>query len=259
MPEEERAPLMPSGEFREISQSRPKTVCGCPSWCARLPVLSSFFGKKEPHEEGTFSSSIGVLLSMMGCVVGTGNIWRYPRIVANNADEGGALAFLIVWAFFLWLWSIPIILIEYGVGRFTRKSVIESFATLLGPSYRFMGGFQVIVGLCIGSYYSVLLGWCGYYFIITCAHPLPENYIVSNSTFYELQDSNWPVLCHGLAMLFATLSVSRGVSTIEPVNKVVVPILLFIIVFCFYWAIFLPFAADGIIHLFSPSWGKCIM
>ena len=62
----------------------------------------------------------------------------------------GALAFLIVWALFLWLWSIPIILIEYGVGRFTRKSVIESFASLLGPAYRFMGGFQVIVGLCIG-------------------------------------------------------------------------------------------------------------
>ena len=73
------------------------------------------------------------------------------------------------------------------------------------------------------------------------------------------QDSNWPVLCHGLAMLLATLSVSRGVSTIEPVNKVVVPILLFIIVFCFYWALFLPYAADGIIHMFSPSWGECIM
>ena len=33
----------------------------------------------------------------------------------------------------------------------------------------------------------MLLGWCGYYFIITCAHPLPESYPISNSTFYELQ------------------------------------------------------------------------
>lgn len=72
-----------------------------------------------------------------------------------------------------------------------------------------------------------------------------------------IQDSSWPVLCHGVAMLFAMLSVSRGVSTIEPVNKVVVPILLFIIVFCFYWALFLPYSADGIIHMFSPSWSEC--
>lgn len=73
---------------------------------------------------------------------------------------------------------------------------------------------------------------------------------------FNLQDSSWPVLCHGLAILAAALSVSRGVSTIEPVNKVIVPILLFIIVFCFYWAIFLDFADEGIVHMFSPNWGK---
>jgi SNF family Na+-dependent transporter len=62
------------------------------------------------------------------------------------------------------------------------------------------------------------------------------------------------VLCHAVAILLASLSVSRGVSTIEPVNKVIVPVLLSIVVLCFYWSIFLPYAGNGIIHLFSPSW-----
>lgn len=132
--------------------------------------------------QGHFTSSIGVLLTMMGSVVGTGNIWRFPRILANNATEGGrlryteqcmhvvwcthrqsskhwltafinfagALAFLLVWFAFLWLWSIPIILIENGIGRFTKKSTVESFNKLLGPSYRFMGGFQAFAALSIG-------------------------------------------------------------------------------------------------------------
>ncbi len=55
------------------------------------------------------------------------------------------LSFLLVWSACLWFWSIPVILIEYGVGRYTRKTVIESFGTLLGPAFRFLGGFVVIV------------------------------------------------------------------------------------------------------------------
>ena len=54
----------------------------------------------------------------------------------------------MVWAFFLWMWSIPILLIEYGIGRYTRKSTVESFNAMIGPSYRFMGGFQAAVAFC---------------------------------------------------------------------------------------------------------------
>ena len=56
-------------------------------------------------------------------------------------------------------------------------------------------------------------------------------------------------------MIAASLSVIRGVATIEPVNKVIVPILLGIVVFSFYWGIFLDGASDGIIHMFKPHWG----
>ena len=59
-------------------------------------------------------------------------------------------------------------------------------------------------------------------------------------------------------MILASLSVSRGVSTIEPLNKVVVPILLAIVLFSFYWAIFLPYAHVGIEKFFSPNWGKSV-
>lgn len=72
----------------------------------------------------------------------------------------------------------------------------------------------------------------------------------------SFQGSSWPVFCHGVAIIAASLSVMRGVATIEPVNKVIVPVLLGIVTFSFYWALFLPGAADGIIHMFRPHWGE---
>lgn len=67
----------------------------------------------------------------------------------SGTCSAGALSFLLVWFAFLWLWSIPVILIEYGIGRYTHKAVIESWGTLIGPSYRFLGGFPVAVSFCI--------------------------------------------------------------------------------------------------------------
>ena len=71
------------------------------------------------------------------------------------------------------------------------------------------------------------------------------------------QDSNWPVFCHALAVIVTGLAVCFGVSTIEPVNNIIVPLLLLIVVFSFYWALYLPFASAGIVHMFHPSWSEC--
>ena len=45
---------------------------------------------------------------------------------------------------------MPLILLEYGVGRFTKKAPLEAFGKLLGPSYRFMGAFPAMIGIFIG-------------------------------------------------------------------------------------------------------------
>lgn len=61
---------------------------------------------------------------------------------------------------------------------------------------------------------------------------------------------------HVVSVLVAGVSVSRGVSSIEPMNMVVVPTLLLLILFSFYWGLFLPYASIGIEHFFSPNWSE---
>lgn len=67
------------------------------------------------------------------------------------------------------------------------------------------------------------------------------------------------MLTHFVSVLVAAVSVSRGVSSIEPMNTVVVPTLLFLILFSFYWGLFLPYAYIGIQHFFTPNWSKLLL
>ena len=56
-------------------------------------------------------------MTSLGAAVGTGNIWRFPRILARNVRPGGGLGFLMSWGLSLIFWSIPLIILEYGLGK----------------------------------------------------------------------------------------------------------------------------------------------
>ena len=65
----------------------------------------------------------GIIFAGLGMAVGTGNLWRFPRI----ASQYGGGAFLIAWMFFLFVWAIPLLTIELSIGKKTRMGVIGSF------------------------------------------------------------------------------------------------------------------------------------
>ena len=96
-----------------------------------------------------------MMLAMLGMAVGTGNIWRFPRVAAKN----GGGEFLVAWLVFLFLWSIPLILLELGLGRKTRAGPMRAFLQLLGPRWVWMGAFCVVAASAILCYYSVVSGW----------------------------------------------------------------------------------------------------
>ena len=205
-----------------------------------------------------FSSRWGFLLSALGIAVGTGNIWRFPRIAGQNGGEEGAGAFLVAWVIFLFLWSIPLIIGEYLLGKRGRKGVVGTFARIGGGKYTWMGAFVAFVSTAITFFYSVVVGWCIFYFAKMLLTPLPVTMESSTAIWNSYQSGGWPLLFHALAMGLGGLAIRRGVSSIEKVNKVLIPSLLLIVIISVARAVTLPGAKEGIIYLFSPQWDQLL-
>lgn len=201
-----------------------------------------------------FSSRLGLILSVLGIAVGTGNIWRFPRIAASNAGESGAGAFLLAWFVFLLIWSVPLIVAEYALGKKGRMGVVGTIAKIAGEKFAWMGAFIAFVATAIMFYYSVVAGWCLYYFSQMVANPLPISAESSTVIWESFQGSGLPVVFHGIAMTIGALVVWKGIQSIEKANKILIPALFTIVLISLIRAVTLDGAMDGIVFLFTPDW-----
>ena len=202
----------------------------------------------------TFSSKIGLIVSVLGIAIGTGNIWRFPRIAAQNGGDTGAGAFLVAWLCFLFLWSIPLIIAEYGIGRNGRKGIIGSFAELIGKRKGWMGGFIGFVATAIMFYYSVVAGWCLYYVFQSLTASQPTTYETSLQLWDNYHAAGLPVLTHAIIMGCGGFVVVKGISSIERINKILIPSLLVVLLISLIRAVTIEGSMDGIRYLFSPDW-----
>lgn len=209
---------------------------------------------KSSGNNNFFSSKWGLILSVLGIAVGTGNIWRFPRIAAQNGGDEGAGAFLIAWICCLFLFSIPLIIAEYGIGRNGRKGVIGSFIKLVGKKFAWMGSFIGFVATAIMFYYSVVAGWCLYYLIESLTSDLPANMEQAGMVWDSFQGSVLPSVFHALMMGTGGVIVVKGISSIERINKILIPSLLLVVIISLVRAVMLPGSFQGIEYLFTPDW-----
>ncbi|MFH2031409.1 MAG: sodium-dependent transporter [Bacteroidota bacterium] len=196
-----------------------------------------------------FSSRWGLIISTLGIAIGTGNIWRFSRVVAQN----GGGSFLIPWVIFLLIWSLPLIIAEFALGKSTRFGPIGAIAKTAGKKYAWMGAFIAFVSTAIMFYYSVVTGWCIKYFVSAVFGNL------LNQTDYllywnEFSSSYSPLIFHFIAMFICAAIIFRGVvNGIEKANKVLVTSLIIILFILLFRAITLPNAMEGLKYFFTPK------
>ena len=198
-----------------------------------------------------FTSRWGTMVVMLGMAVGTGNIWRVPRIVATN----GGGSFLIAWAVFLLLWSVPLLLVEFAMGRASRRGPIGAFAVLIGKGQAWMGAWVAFTATAIMFYYSVVMGWTLRYLWGSVSRGVPMTSPEAATGFWEgYVGSPTAVLTHAIAIGLGVFVVARGVKGIERAARILIPGLLLLVIILAVRAITLPGAAAGLAFMFTPTW-----
>jgi len=215
-----------------------------------------------------WNSRIGFILAAAGSAIGLGNIWRYPYVVYDN----GGGAFLIPYFFALLTAGIPILLLEFGIGRLGRGSAPLSFRSL-SRKFEWLGWWQVAICFVISTYYAVILAWSVSYFFYSFSLSwgndteaflfqsylgVPEGAVTASG--WQFGGLRLQVLLPLLAVWGATYYVmQRGVQKgIERISKIFIPILFVIMVLFVVRALTLPGAAVGLNHLFTPDFGKIL-
>lgn len=202
----------------------------------------------------TFSSRWALLFATLGMAIGTGNIWRFPRILSQN----GGGTFLIPWLLFLFTWSIPLLMAEFALGRATRRGPIGAFTKAFGAHTAWRGGFVAVCSIAILCYYSVVTGWTFHYLRLALTGALGD-FTADNATerFLTFAESSTPLVTHGLAIGLACFVVARGVSGgIERASKILIPALFGVLLLSMLRGLTLPGASDGLAFLTQVEWER---
>lgn len=214
--------------------------------------------QQTPNKERErLASRLGFLLLSAGCAIGLGNIWRFPFI---TGQYGGAV-FLLAYLFFLIAVGLPIIIMEFSVGRASRKNMGLAFHELTPkkPFWHKFGCFGYLGSLCILMFYIPVSSWLVSY----CYHSGTGELVQKNpkqiGEFFgallqnPIEIFTWSFLLILVASLVCVLGVRGGV---ERVVKFLMLALLFLLLILAASALSLPGAKEGLAFYLSPDFAR---
>lgn len=204
-----------------------------------------------------FSSSFGFLLVSAGCAIGLGNIWRFPYI---TGEYGGA-AFIIMYILFLIVFGIPMLTIEYTVGRASQRSISRAFDVLEpeGTKWHFMRWVGFVGNFLLMMFYTCVAGWMVNYFVKMASGTFEGLDVAQTTGVFEAMLGNpgevvgWTVVVCVLGMLVCWLGVNKGV---ERITKFMMCALLVILIVLIIRAVTLPGADAGLEFYLLPDFSK---
>jgi len=203
-----------------------------------------------------FSGRMGLIFAAIGAAIGTGNIWRFPRMV--GANEGGT--FLIPWLIFLFAWSIPLVIAEFALGKRSRTGTIGTFRIFAGKHFAWMGLWTAWISTAIGFYYAVVAGWCLKYFELGITNGLVGENVDTQLVWNEFLQSSGNVIFYQFIVIAITLlAIWKGAKAIEKVNVILMISLFALLFLSLGLSLYMDMAdgtLDGFLFMFTVKWSS---
>ena len=208
-------------------------------------------------ERETLKSRLGFILLSAGCAIGIGNVWKFPYI----AGQGGGGAFVLFYLIFLVILGLPIMTMEFAVGRASRKSPVRAYQALEKPGQKWhIHGYFTLIGCyLLMMFYTTVAGWMLHYFYMTAAGKLAGlNAEQVAGKFTEMLASPatmtfWMVFVVVVGILVCAKGLQSG---LERVTKGMMIALLLIMVVLAVNSLFMPGAKEGLSFFLVPDFTR---
>lgn len=199
-------------------------------------------------------SRLGFILLSAGCAIGIGNIWRFPYVAGNN---GGGI-FVLFYIIFLVAMGIPLLSMEYAIGRSSGKSIICAYKELKPDKkiwnahgkIAFFGNYVLMV------FYTAVAGWMSYYCFkyITGGFSGIKGEKISEAFQNLLNDPLTMTISMLIMVIIGFFICSMGLQKgVERITKVMMIALFALILVLAFHSIFLPGGSKGIKFYLFPN------
>ena len=202
----------------------------------------------------SLGSRLGFILLSAGCAIGIGNVWRFPYMVGKN---GGGF-FVLTYVFFLVALGVPIMTMEYAMGRSSKVSILPALKKLepKGTKWHIHGYFAMFGNYIILMFYSVVSGWMLRYFVLTVTGKFEGKNTIEIMSIYSQMMSSPKVLIEYMVftMVITVVVASAGLQAgVEKITKVMMLALIVIMLGLGVYALTLPNASKGVSFYLMPN------
>ena len=208
-------------------------------------------------EREKFASRLGFILISAGCAIGLGNVWKFPYI---TGQYGGA-AFVLIYLLFLLILGLPILVMEFAVGRASQKSAAVSFDVLepKGTKWHWYKYGAMAGNYLLMMFYTVVSGWLVNYLVKAVSGQLTGLDAAASGAMFGsvISDPVSMIFYMGVVVVLGfgicSLGMQKGV---EKITKVMMLCLLFLMIAMAIHSVTLPGAEEGLKFYLYPDFSK---